>query len=195
VTSAATIGRNACKTLPRIPRDTAAGIFHVYTHCVWAVPTLFRDDQDRAEFLRHVARVATRDDWTCVAFCLMRSHYHLIVSVGDGALPSVMHAINLPYARAFNKRYGLRGHVQFDRYGARRIHDDEEFLGCYSYVVNNPVEAGLCDEPEDWPWSSHAGTLGLREAHSFVDDALVLACFGRSLDPRADLRLRVRQRS
>ncbi|HXR11800.1 MAG TPA: transposase, partial [Gaiellaceae bacterium] len=169
--------------MPRPPRDTAAGIFHVFTHCVWGVSDLYRDDADRLEFLRHLARVSARDGWTCAAFCLMRSHYHLIVSVESDVLPAAMHSLNLPYARVFNKRYSLRGHVQFDRYGARRIHDRDDLLGRYAYVVNNPVEAGLCDLPEDWPWSSHAGTLGLRPAHSLVDDALVLGCFEWPADP------------
>jgi hypothetical protein len=30
------------------------------------------------------------------------------------------------------------------------------------YVALNPVEAGLCDRPEQWSWSSHASMLGGR---------------------------------
>ncbi|MDE3190972.1 MAG: transposase [Acidobacteriota bacterium] len=180
--------------MPRPPRDTAAGVFHVYTHCVWGVPELFRDDADRLEFLRHLARVSTANRLTCVGFCLMRSHYHLIVQVEDDVLPIVMHALNLPYARAFNKRHSLRGHVQFDRYGARRIRDRDDLLDRYAYVANNPVEAGLRERAEDWQWSSFAGTVGLRAPHSFIDDALVLACFEWPLDARAELRRWVWQR-
>lgn len=180
--------------MPRPPRDTNAGLFHIYTHCVWGVPELFRDDRDRLEFLRHLSRVSATDGWTSIAFCLMRSHYHAIVSVEDGVLPRAMHALNHPYARVFNKRYGLRGHVQFDRYGARRIHDRDDLLGRYAYVVDNPVLAGLCRTAEEWRWSSHAGTIGLRAQHSFIDDSVVLACFGRSLDPRAELRRWVHER-
>jgi REP-associated tyrosine transposase len=181
-------------TVPRPPRDVAAGTFHVYTHCVWGVPRLYRDDDDRVEFLRHLARVSTRDGCRCAAFCLMDSHYHLIVNVADGVLPAAMHALNLPYARVFNKRHSLRGHVQFERYGARRITDRDDLLGLYAYVANNPVNAGRCKRPEDWLWSSHAGTVGLRPAHSFVDDSLVLASFEWPADPRAELRRYVRER-
>ena len=28
------------------------------------------------------------------------------------------------------------------------------------YVVLNPVRAGICDLPEDWPWSSYQAMLG-----------------------------------
>jgi hypothetical protein len=122
----------------------------------------------------------------------MTSHYHLIVSVEDSVLPVAMHALNLPYARVHNRRYGLRGHVQFRRYGSRRIVDEDDLLMTYTYVANNPVEAGLCASPADWRWSSYAGTIGLVELPSFVDPTFVLRCFPwPAVDPRAALRARV----
>jgi len=175
--------------MARPPRDTAAGIFHVYTHCVWAVPELYRDDVDRLEFLRGLALVTRRAPWTCMSFCLMRSHYHLMVDVGEKVMPSAMHSLNLPYSRAFNRRYGLRGHVQFDRYGSRRIVDTDDLLDTYAYVANNPVESGLCETAEEWPWSSHAGTVGTAARHEFVDASVVLGCFHwPAEDPQAALR-------
>ena len=178
--------------MPRPPRDTDAGIFHLYTHCVWGVPELYRDPVDRLEFLRHLAHVCARPGWTCMAYCLMRSHYHLMVEVDADVLPSAMHSLNLAYARAFNARYTLRGHVQFDRYGARRIHDEADLLSRYAYVANNPVRAGLCESAAEWEWSSYPGTVGLAPAQPFVDPSRVLGCYdGLTVDPRAWLRLRV----
>ena len=34
------------------------------------------------------------------------------------------------------------------------VRDDEEHARFCRYVTNNPVKAGLCARPEDWPWSS-----------------------------------------
>lgn len=176
------------------PRDLTAGIFHIYTHCVWAVPHLYRDDVDRMEFLRLLARVSEHPGWTCASYCLMTSHYHLIVHVEEAVLPRAMQALNHPYACGYNKRYGLRGHVQFRRYGSRRIEDAEDLLRTYRYVARNPVEAGLCARAVDWPWSSFAGTVGLVEAASFVDPSLVLRCFDwPAVDPRAALRKSVEE--
>jgi putative transposase len=165
--------------MARTHRDKAGGLFHVYTRCVYAAPSLYRDDVDRLEFLRHLAATTVRNGWTCVAFCLMTTHYHLIVEVGDDVLPRAMHRLNLGYAIAFNKRHGSRGHVQFRRYGARRIHADGDFLVRYRYVVRNPVRAGLCTRAADWTWSSFAATLGGGEAHSFIDDSRILAAFSQ----------------
>jgi hypothetical protein len=43
-------------------RDKAAGLFHVYTHSVWAAE-LFRDDRDRGVFLRELARAGAKAQW------------------------------------------------------------------------------------------------------------------------------------
>lgn len=181
--------------MPRKSRDTGAGTFHVYTHCVWAVPHLYRDATDRLEFLRHLARISARTGWTCIAYCLMASHYHLIVNVGDGVLPTAMHGLNLRYAIHHNRRYGLRGHVQFARYGSRRLADDGDLLHAFSYVVNNPVAAGLCASADGWRWSSYRATVGLDELPSFVDPARLLHCFHwPEVEPAAALRTYVEKR-
>jgi putative transposase len=175
--------------MPRRPRDTGAGLFHIYTHCVWATRQLYRRDEDRMDFLRGLARVTQKLEWTCLAYCLMTSHYHLIVDVPDGMLPSAMHRLNLAYVRNFNRKYGLRGHLQFEPYGARRIHGDADLAYSFKYVANNPVEAGLCVRAGDWPWSSYAGTVGLGPLATFVDPGLVLRYFAwPNIDPEAALR-------
>jgi len=178
--------------MPRTPRDATAGTFHVFVHCVWAADAHFRDDTDRIEFLRLLAEITGKLRWKCVAFCLMRSHYHLIVVVDDGVLAAAMHRLNLGYVRGFNRRYDLRGRGQSHPYGSSRIVSDHDLLDRFAYVVLNPVKAGLCRDPGDWRWSSYAGTVGLGEPHSFVDDSPLLRALPRSeLDPRAALRARV----
>jgi putative transposase len=160
--------------VPRSKRDKTAGVFHVYTHSVWAADTLYRDDIDRTVFLRELVRASAKVEWDCLAFCLMDTHYHLLLEVDDGALPRGMHSLNFRYAEQFNDRHSMKGHVMGARYDSVRIEDDEHFLTAFRYVVLNPVEAGLARSPGDWPWSSYAGTVGLTEPHSFVDDGRVL---------------------
>ncbi len=172
-------------------RDTRAGMFHIWTHCVWAAPALYRDEVDQMSFLRRLAHVTAAHGWRCMGYCLMRTHYHLIVEVADGRLPVAMQALNHSYALHFNRRHGMRGHVQSRRYGSRRLDDRGALLVGYAYSMNNPVEAGACEKASAWPLSSFRGTLGLTEPSSFVDDGPILACFGREIDPRAALRRRV----
>jgi len=146
---------------------------------------LFRDDLNRTVFLRELARATRAFEWTCISFCLMRTHYHLMLEVPDRALPAGMQSLNYRYAADFNQRHGMRGHVQFARYGAVRVTDDAHLLNVYKYVARNPVEAKLCGNCEDWPWSSYAGAIGLAEPHSFVDPLRVV----QSFDPIRELAI------
>lgn len=175
--------------VPRPRRDTSAGLFHIYVHGLWAVPELFRDDEDRLEFLRHLGRATVNTGAICVEYCLMTSHYHLILQVEAGALPTAMHAVNRRYARYVNRTYGFRGHVLFDRYGSRRIEDELDLLDTFEYVARNPERAGVCRNAAAHQWSSYTGTVGLAELSTFVDPSCVLAAAGRlANDPVAALR-------
>jgi REP element-mobilizing transposase RayT len=175
--------------MPRPPRDLAPGLFHVYTHSVWAANALFRDDDDRLKFLRELGRATRRIGWKCLAFCVMGTHYHLVLDVPAGGLAKGMHYLNFRYATHFNERHAMKGHVHGRRYDARRIQSPAELLVVVKYVAQNPPKAGLCEKPEDWRFSSYAGTIGLREQESFVDDRLVLGCFeGPDTYARAALR-------
>lgn len=165
--------------MARTRRDTAAGIFHVYTHSVWAAE-LFRDDADRATSLRELARAGAKAGWTCLAYCLLDTHYHLILEVEDGMLPRGMHSLNFRFAIGFNRRYGSKGHVHGARYDNVRIADERHLLRCFRYIVRNPVEAGLCERPQDWPWSSYAATIGPAESAPFVASDRILGPLGRS---------------
>ena len=108
----------------------------------------------------------------------MDTHYHLLLEVDDDALPLGMHSLNFRYAVQFNGRHSMKGHVMGARYDSVRIEDGEHLLNAFKYVVLNPVEAGLVRSPADWPWSSYAGSVGLAEQHSVVNDSRVLSALG-----------------
>lgn len=163
--------------MARPPRDSEAGVFHVFTHCVWAAPAYFRDDQDRTVFLRELVRMTKRYECSCIGFALLGTHYHLMLEVGRGAMSRAMQSMNWRYAMQFNGRYDLRGHAQFARFGSRRIKDEPDLRSTYRYMARNPVRAGLSATPQEWPWSSYAGTVALAEAQTFVDPTLVISSF------------------
>ena len=46
------------------------------------------------------------------------------------------------------------------------------------YLVLNPVKARLVSAPEEWKWSSYAGTAGIRQTPKFLQAGWVLSQFG-----------------
>jgi len=164
--------------MARAPRDPQPGIYHLTARSVSLMP-LFQDDVDRMDFNRQLGNLAKRPKWACLAACLMTTHYHLLVEVQDESLPIGVQQLNSRYAQRFNARHALRGHVFASRYWSRLIESEEHLLTAFRYLARNPVAAGLCDGPADWPWSSYASAVGLRNDYPWCRPHIILAYFGR----------------
>jgi putative transposase len=167
-------------TLERMPRQpriqVPGGIYHVDTKGC-AERFIFVDDVDRTSFEEILALVVRKHEWSCSSFCLMGTHYHLLVTTPHGDLAEGMHRLNGLYAQTFNRRHGAAGHVFMSRYHAEFIQTDSHLLETTRYVALNPVRAGLCERPEDWPWSSFAETIGMRPARPYIASDVLLELF------------------
>ncbi|HEY2373129.1 MAG TPA: transposase [Gaiellaceae bacterium] len=163
--------------MAREPRGTVyAGIYHVTRRSAGPVD-MFRDDVDRTDFCNRLDRAIGRFDWLCHAFCLMSTHYHLLLEVDEDALQPGMRVLNGCYAQQFNRRWARSGHLKGGPYGAARIETEEHLLGCVRYIARNPVEAGLCVHPADWYWSSYRGCAGYDDGFRFVTNEFILSLF------------------
>ena len=149
----ATSRRYARTVRGRLPRYVFPdGAFHVCTRGVDGTP-IYRDDHDRLFFLALFGDVVRPNEWIVHTFCLMTNHYHLVVESLRDELSAGLHRLNGVYAQRFNGRHLRTGHLFGDRFWSGLIEDDEELEETCAYVLANPVRAGLCDEPADWPWS------------------------------------------
>jgi putative transposase len=151
--------------MPRLPRCRLPerAVFHVTTRGV-NHEAISRDDDDRRLFLVLLARVTSRTDWDCHAFCLMPNHHHLIVETHQDLVSVGLRYLNGRYAQAFNRRHGRTGHLFGDRFAAFVIRDDEHLRQATDYGLQNPVRAGLCSRAGDWRWSGARRRLSSRRA-------------------------------
>lgn len=163
----------------RAPRiEPTEGSVHLTARGIRRGP-IFVDDADRRMLIAFLAQSVHRFRWTCLAYCLMPNHFHLVVSLSAPNLAKGMHRLNGLYARRFNERHGHVGHLFEARYSSRLIESETHLLEALRYVVLNPVAAGLCDDPADWEWSSFRATAGLEPCPRFLATAVVRAQFGR----------------
>jgi REP element-mobilizing transposase RayT len=140
----------------RAPRPfVPGGVYHLNAHGLDDRP-IFVDDADRQAFALRLRRVAVRESWGLYAVCLMDTHYHLVVQLAHD-VSSGMRVLNGAHSRSFNRRHGRRGALFESRYYERTIRDEKHLAVAVAYVHNNPVEAGLVDDPADWPWSTYPG--------------------------------------
>jgi putative transposase len=118
---------------------------------------IYRDVADYETFAFMLRRTAHRFSWRMRAFCLMPTHYHVVLDTPLEQLSAGMHRLNGCYAMQFNRRHRRSGHLFQSRFSVRVIEDEEYLERVSAYVIWNPVRAGHCEEPKDWPWtwSSH----------------------------------------
>jgi len=173
----------------RALREATAGTYHVTTRGAGPCD-VFLDDDDRTLFCSLLIQQLVRESWACLSFCLMTTHFHLLLEVPDESLPVGMQRLNGFYARNFNLRHRRKGHLFGERYYSVRAESDEHMLELLRYIARNPVRAGMCTRPEDWYWSSYNGCIAPNEsAFPFVDPSRLTAYFGSSSE-RARRRLR-----
>jgi len=119
----------------------------------------------------------------------MSNHYHLLIETSDGSLSRGMRQLNGTYSQQFNRRHNRVGHVLQSRYKAIVVDKDKYLLELCSYVVLNPVRAGIVRGPEKWRWSSYKGTAGYAKGISCLTRDWILLQFG---DGRGDAEKRCR---
>ncbi len=135
--------------------------------------------------MRLLERVVRRYRWQCLAWCLMGTHYHLIVRTPRPNLGRGMRDLNGAFARQLNERHGKFGSLFAERYSDVVIRSDEHFVKALRYVALNPVRARIVRRPEHWRWSSHAALAGLVRRPFVLAARTALRLFrGKPLDYR-----------
>ena len=166
-----------------------AGALHHITARGNARAPIFLDDNDRECFLRVLTRVVRRYKWICHAYCLMDNHHHLLIETPRPSLAAGMRDLNGVYAQTFNALHGRVGHVFGGRFKSLLVEREAHLLNVAAYIVLNPVRAGMCSSPGEWPYSSYRATAGLEPVPTFLSVDYLLSLFGDDLHG-AQLRYR-----
>jgi putative transposase len=164
--------------VPRAPRVQLPGAaYHVTSRGVRR-QAIFRDDDDRLSFLGVLGAVVRRHEWSCLAFCLMTTHYHLLIRTPTADLAAGMQRLNGNFAQGFNRKHGETGHLFERRYHSIPIERDGHLVELCRYIALNPVRAGLCSRAEGWRWSSYRAVVGLASPPDFLAPDWALLYFG-----------------
>jgi putative transposase len=157
--------------------ELAGGLYHVTSRGDRS-EAIYRDDQDREDWLNVLGRVCSRFNWRCHAYCEMTNHYHAVVETGEANLSKGMRQLNGVYTQQVNRRHGLTGHLFQGRFKAILVERDAYLLELARYVVLNPVRARMVSEASAWPWSSYRAMVGLEPAPPWLETDWVLGQFG-----------------
>ena len=94
-----------------------------------------------------------------IAWCIMPNHVHVLIAPRTSLFKIVQSWKSYTGRWAMRKNaelgLGVPGKAFWMReYWDRFIRDERHFQQVVDYIHCNPVKAGLCREPQDWPWSS-----------------------------------------
>lgn len=146
--------------MPRQARKRAeSGIYHVMLRGI-NHQQIFMDREDNKKFLLTIRQYKPVCSYKILAYCLMGNHIHILLREGTEPLEQVFKRIGSSFVYWYNARYQRTGHLFQDRFKSEPVEDDAYLLTVIRYIHQNPVKAGLCQTPEEYPYSSWREYLG-----------------------------------
>jgi len=143
--------------MPRVARITAIGYPHHVTQRGNYRQRVFKSQNDYKQYLSWLKEYSDKNALDIWAYCLMPNHVHFIcVPQNSDSLARTFNTLHMRYAQYVNKKQGMCGHLWQGRFYSC-ILDEKHLFAAVRYVENNPVRAGLVQEPEEYPWSSAKG--------------------------------------
>ena len=142
---------------------------------------VFKSKRDREKFLEYLETATLRYDAVVHVYCLMDTHYHLLLETPSGNLPQIMRHINGAYTTYFNVKRKRSGHLFQGRYKAILVDADEYAKELSRYIHLNPVRAKMIERPEEYKWSSFQDYVGARKPHDWLSRDFILGYFGRKV--------------
>ena len=157
--------------MPRFPRNfIKTEHFHIITQGI-DKSYIFDNAEDIKYYIKIMYESAENNNIKIVAYCIMNNHAHILLNAKHVEnLSKYMHNINTKYGKYYNKKYDRVGYVFRNRYKAEGIYSIEHLHNCINYIFNNPVKAGICDKPKDYPYSNYKPIIDVvNENYKFID--------------------------
>lgn len=93
--------------------------------------------------------------YNVISWCIMPNHVHVLIELIENvSLSNILHSWRSFSSNEINKILNRTGRLWMPEYFDRFIRDNEHFNNVVNYIHNNPVKAGLVDDPTKYKWSS-----------------------------------------
>lgn len=140
------------------PRRAAEGgfVYHVLNRAN-ANTNLFAEASDFEAFERVLQEAVDRTAMRLLTYCLMPTHWHLVVwPTDDGQISRFARWLTLTHTQRYHAHHQSagRGHLYQGRFKSFPLQENIHFYHVCRYVEGNPARAGLVRTAEEWTWSS-----------------------------------------
>ena len=148
-------------------RFQQSGQLHFVTSAVTARP-LLSEPSSRTLFEKILERMRRKYGFFVCGYVVMPEHVHILLSEpARETLATVLQTIK----QAVSRRLGSPDGQPFweARYYDFNVFSDGKRIEKLRYLHRNPVERGLVQHPEDWPWSSFRHHLSGEEGNIEIE--------------------------
>ena len=169
--------------MPRKSRIDAPGALHHIIARGIEKKAIFKDSQDRKNFLDRLGKILTETSTACYAWALMPNHVHVLLRTGLAPVSNVMQRLLTGYAQQFNRRYRRHGHLFQNRYKSFLCEEDPYLLELVRYIHLNCLRADVVKDMKDLnchPYSGHAVIMG-KQKYDWQESDYVLQLFGNTV--------------
>ncbi|MBI4710899.1 MAG: transposase [Candidatus Omnitrophica bacterium] len=116
---------------------------------------ILKDQEDFNAFFRMELWAKKKFPIRLFHYAIMNTHFHYVLQAIDKETLSAHFAyLKWHYTKWVREKYGWKGPLWRERYKSIPIENESYLSTCGSYVEYNPVRAGICNRPEDYPFSS-----------------------------------------
>jgi putative transposase len=116
---------------------------------------LLQSERNAVLFIEVLRSYVAAKKFTVHDFVVMPDHVHLLITLdGTMRIEKAMQLIKGGYSYRVKKELGYLADVWQRGYSEMRVDDRRSFLAHRDYIYQNPVEAGLVDSPEKFPYCS-----------------------------------------
>ena len=141
---------------------------------------IFEAKEDYWSFVELLEELAEVFNVNVAAYCLMTNHYHFLVQTPDANLSRSMRHLNSVYTQRYNRRHGYDGPLFRGRYKSILVESDTYALELLRYIHRNPLEAGIVDSLQKYPWSSHKPYMSDAKKWKWLHKNYILKLFSDS---------------
>ena len=140
---------------------------------------IFISERDKEKFLEYLEKAVERYGIIIHAYCLMTSHYHLLIETPLPNLSQAIKWINVSYATYFNRKRNRWGHLFQGRFKSIIVDADEYLKPLSRYIHLNPIRAKMVEKLDSYPWSSYPAYIGKRKPLEWLEIGWLLSLFDK----------------
>jgi len=175
--------------MARPARLDAPGRFHHIFNRAARRQVLFADRQDYRYFTMLLACAVRRGELVIDSYSWMSTHFHLLAASPEGRISYAMMRIQNAYVRYRNRRSRLGGPLVRGRFGSKPVLSRRYWITLLRYIAHNATQAGLCEHPFEYPYSSARHFLGAGSPPWFDRGGVETRRWGEGSKPAAHAAL------